>query len=91
MTPERLTPPAPRRIFRFRDVGTDGEPSTEVALTPELLGQARRYALEWEAMFGRFPQGQHPLKFPVNTQIKLHEADLIIEYPVDAVFTHRVR
>lgn len=79
-----MQPPEPLRILSYRTPEPDGEPG-EVTMTPALLDQARRYALEWKAMFGRYPQGQHPLKFPVNKQISLAEADLILEFPVSRV------
>ena len=76
--------PVPHRVFSFRQSDPRGKPCA-IPLTPELLAEARRYALGWKEMFGRFPQGQHPLKFPVNKQIKLAEADLILEFPAAPV------
>ncbi|MBI2994514.1 MAG: hypothetical protein HYY48_10125 [Gammaproteobacteria bacterium] len=76
--------PIPVRIFSCKRQGPDGEPCA-VPATPELLEEARRYALGWKELFGRFPQGQHPLKFPVNRQITLAQADLILEFPASRV------
>ena len=76
--------PAPRRFLTCRKPDAEGEP-TPIETTPDLVAQARRYALAWKEMFGRFPQGQHPLKFPVNKQVSLQEADVILEFPVTPV------
>lgn len=76
--------PAPRRFLSCRKLDAEGEP-TPIETTPELVEQSRRYALAWKEMFGRFPQGQHPLKFPVNKQVSLAEADVILEFPVTPV------
>jgi len=76
--------PDPVRIFSFKSKTPDGKPCA-VNITPELLEQSRLYALGWKEMFGRFPQGQHPLKFPVNKQIGPADADLILEFPATPV------
>ena len=77
--------PLPVRIFSNRCLGADGEPMQDLEPTPELLQQAGEYARQWKTLFGRYPQGQHPLKFPVNRQISLEDADLILEFPVQPV------
>lgn len=76
--------PVPHRIFSFKQSDPDGKPRA-IPLTPELLAEACCYAHAWKELFGRFPQGQHPLKFPVNKQITLAEADLILEFPASPV------
>ncbi len=76
--------PTPVRFLTCRYPDADGEP-TPIDTTPELVEQARHYALAWKEMFGRFPQGQHPLKFPVNKQLTLEQADVILEFPVSPV------
>ena len=78
-------PRRPLRVFSNRNLGPDGEPLACLELSPELMTTAAAYAEQWKALFGRYPQGQHPLKFPVNRQIKLDDAELILEFPVDPV------